>query len=111
MKKPRISTQEIAEIIIENFEEMKGYTERIEKATDKTLEIDTREFENLMIKQTKKEEDLLRQRKQFIRELNAVTEKNQLRAPNWMLYVLVAVCCTLFVTIFYLFTLIHGSAS
>jgi CRISPR/Cas system-associated endonuclease Cas3-HD len=109
MKKSKISTQLLAEIIVERFDEMKGYTERIEITTSKKLKLDLEEYRNLQenyrILQQEHSKVLtqkLEQEKSILKRFEELNSKNQTRLPNWMLISLLVFYLCLFAVIVYL---------
>lgn len=90
MKKSRISTQEIAEIIVERFEEMKGYTQRVEKATAKEIEVDATNVEKILSKYENLISSKIKTLEYNLERFEEVKLKNEARLPNWMLISLFA---------------------
>lgn len=94
MKQSKISTQEIAEIIIERFSEMQGYTQRIESAVNQPLTVDvsglkkeTAQFSQIVAQQNKAET-------QILSNLKAIGAQNKTRVPNWVIALLGAMFIT-----------------
>jgi phage regulator Rha-like protein len=105
MKKNKITTQELAEIIVESFDEMKTYTNRIEKATSKPLEVNAESLNKLIKQHQDFVSNQLNTEKRILSSLEHISEKNATRLPNWILITLfVAYFCLFGVFLYFVFT-------
>jgi hypothetical protein len=103
MKKNKITTQELAEIIVESFDEMKTYTNRIEKATSKPLEVNTESLNKLIKQHQDFVSNQLDTEKRILSSLERISEKNATRLPNWILITLFVAYFSFLGVILYLF--------
>jgi|AntRauMFilla1563_2_1112583.scaffolds.fasta_scaffold02036_1 hypothetical protein len=81
MANKRHSTQDIAEILIDKFKDMERTAKTIEKASNKTLRIDTTELKQIMAEHRS-------ERNQILSDIRKLREKNRARLPNWVFAVL-----------------------
>jgi len=81
MANKRHSTQDIAEILIDKFKDMERTAKIIEKASNKTLQVDTTELKQIL-------EEHRKEKNQILIDIRKMKEKNRARLPNWVFGVL-----------------------
>jgi hypothetical protein len=90
MAKKRLNVNEIAEVLIDKFDEMEQTAVRIEKVAKTPLNVNSepinlliRECRDLVSKQNSEEREILR-------KIENLQKKNLTRLPNWILVILFA---------------------
>jgi len=94
MTKKRHSTQDIAEILIDKFNDLERTAKTIEQASSKTIKIDTAELKQIL-------EEHRKEQGQILSNLRKLRDKNQTRLPNWVFGVLAGlILCFIGTTIY-----------
>lgn len=88
MTKKRHSTQDIAEILIDKFNDLERTAKTIEQASNKTIKIDTTELKQIL-------EEHRKEQRRILSDLGQLRGRNQTRLPNWVFGVLAGLILTM----------------
>ena len=88
-KKPRISVQDIAEILVQRIEKVEQSAERIEKATSKPVEVDLKEFKHLVSKVIQLHKETTEENKRILSDLSDLKKKQRTKLPKSVIIALI----------------------
>lgn len=100
-KKPRISVQDIAEILVQRIEKVEQSAERIEVATSKPVKVDLTEFKQLVSQVIQMQKKTTEENKRILSVLSDLKKKERTKLPNYVIVALIVLFCTFIGTSIY----------
>ena len=92
-KRPRISVQDIAEILVQRIEKVEQSAERIEIATSKPVEVDLTEFKQLVSQVIQIQKRTTEENKLILSGLRDLKNKQLTKLPNYVVIALISLFC------------------
>ena len=92
-KKPRISVQDIAEILVQRIEKVEQSAERIEVATSKPVKVDLTEFKQLVSQVIQMQKKTTEENKHILSVLRGLKKKQRTKLPNYIVIALIVLFC------------------